>query len=355
MADNYTKPAYHQIIHQLIDWELIARRYEKYPAIRRAFNPDTLKDGCEKSPYYCHYMAWRLGTWEDESPFTRLEELLLFAETLPNWKHEKSLLRSTEFANFWSLVWQLQIAEYLDTIGSNVCWGKTGPDLSVVVNGERWYAECYTYRKSFDLFLFLEDLLKRIDSAIRISYDLCMPFQLPQKLKRAEFLDAIVSPFLNPRYLAKAKNAAAEKYPVILYQHPSSSLRVYVVGDNDDVYTPGIIANRVGDPENYLKVAMREALNAKWTSNSLSKFQPNIVVVNYLLSMDYQLGPTFPESIHNLINSGNETKINAMTVSTVGIDERISKRKLKVVYVSDINLNWLGKIANVSQCCAAKV
>ena len=41
--------------------------------------------------------------------------------------------------------------------------------------------ECYAYRKSFGLFLFLEELLQKIDPALRASYNLCQRFPLPQK------------------------------------------------------------------------------------------------------------------------------------------------------------------------------
>ena len=117
-------PAHRQLVEEFVDWEFVVRRRLEYPAIGRAYDLDTLKGGSVRSPYYCHYMAWRLGTWEGEAQFARLEELFRLAESLPDWKHERPLLVSSEFADFWSLVWQLQVAEYLITIGSDVRWSR---------------------------------------------------------------------------------------------------------------------------------------------------------------------------------------------------------------------------------------
>lgn len=68
------------------------RRLDRYPAIRSAFPEPKLKESIEKPPFYCHYMAWRLGTWDTESHFANLESLLQQAMELKNWECERSLL-----------------------------------------------------------------------------------------------------------------------------------------------------------------------------------------------------------------------------------------------------------------------
>lgn len=349
MTSSLLHPAHRELVHQFVDWELIGRRHSEYPAIGRAFDLATLKSGSEKPPYYCHYMAWRLGIWKGVGLLERLEELLLQAESLPNWKHERPLLTSHEFADFWSLVWQLQVAEYLVTIGSDVRWAKDGPDLSVVVNDERWFVECYTLRKSFGLLRFLEELLERIDPALRINYDQCMKFQLPNNSKREEFLNDVIAPFLTPTYLAEAKSAATKKYPVVLFEHSSSSLRVYVEGDDVDVYTPGVIPNRVGKPEDYLKVALREAASAKRESNKLDRHKPNLVAVNYLLSTDYQLATSLRRTDRSSLGLEVDPAIDALAVSVVGVDERLTKKALEVVHGSHASLYRIGELVNVAQ------
>ena len=337
------EPAQRQLVHQLIDWERVTSRRERYPEIGRAFPLETLKTGCESPPYYCHYMSWRLGTWEDESLFRRLEDLLCCAEALPDWEDEKkSLVSSADFAEFWSLVWQLQVAEHLCEVGTDVRWAQSGPDLSVKTGDERWYVECYTPRKSFGLLRFLEELLRKLDSDIRISYDLCLPFQLPQNSDRNSFLDKVMSQFRDPTCLAKAKEAAKQKYPVILYREPESSLHVYLEGDGVDAYMPGIVPNRTGSPELYVEQVLREAANAKKCSNALAKHRPNLLAVNFLLSDDYQLARS-SRGIRALLKI--EPNIDVLAASTVGINERLTMEKLEVVmgdrspHVNHKNLN----------------
>ena len=226
--------------------------------IQQTFPMEILERYREKPPYYCHFISWRLGTWGDETLFQRLEDLLCCAKSLPNWEDEKkSLVRSADFAEFWSLIWQLQVAEHLCEVGTDVCWGKSdqsgkSPDLSVKVGDEHWYVECYMPRKSFYLLRFLEELLQKLDSDIRISYDPCMCFELPRNSDRERFLHEVMRRFHNPKYLEKAKAAAKQEYPAILYKHPKSSLCVYVDGDDCDAYMPGIVPNQVGDPSSML-------------------------------------------------------------------------------------------------------
>ena len=335
-------------MHRLIDWERVRYCCECYPAIGRAFPLETLKKGYESPPYYCHYMAWRLGTWTDESLFQRLEELFCCAEELPNWEHEKSLLSDTDFATFWSLVWQLQVAEHICEVGKDVCWAESGPDLSVKVDSERWYVECYTYQKSFGLLEFLNELLQILDPTVLTEYGRCLPFQLPQDSDRTHFLDEILSPFLDPTYLAKHKKAAEQKYPVVLYKHPCSSLYVYVEGRDGNAYRPGIVPNEVGNLETYLKVALKEAVCAKRNSNDLKKCHPNLLAVNYLLSTGYQLArssqetPPLPE---------NDPNIDVLAVAAVGIDERLTREKFEVVRGGSsprMNHENLNRIARVN-------
>ena len=216
-------PAQRELVHKLINWKRIRYRCQQYPAIGRTFPMETFEKNHEKPPYYCHYMAWRLGTWEDESLFRRLEDLLCRAEALPEWEREKrSLVGSTDFAEFWSLVWQLQVAEHLYEVGTDVRWAESGPDLSVKVGDERWYVECYTHRKSFGILKFLEELLHQFDPDIHTYYNWCLPFQLPQNSDLNRFLHEVICECCDPEKLAKIKAAAKQESPEILYKHLES-------------------------------------------------------------------------------------------------------------------------------------
>lgn len=347
-------PAQRHFINQLIDWDRVKCHLERHPAIGRTFPLRIMEKFIGRPPYYCHYMAWRLGTWCDESSLQRLEELLCRAEALENWKHEKkSLVNSPDFGEFWSFVWQLQVAEHLCDIGTEVRWTESGPDLKVTVGEERWYVECYTYRKSFGLFLFLEELLRKIDPSIYTSYDLCLPFQLPQgQDQKKELLDTILSPFLEPSYLTSKKEEAKNQYPVLLHEDPNSSLSVYVEGDDTDAYMPGILLRKVGSPETYLQVVLQEAVKAKQNSNHLAEHHPNLVATNYALSMDYHLASNLSRtenSRRTFLESG--PNIDVLTVSTASIDERLTKEKLKIAGINNshhVNRESLNRIAKIS-------
>ena len=315
---------------------------------------ETLTNRCECPPYYCHYMSWRLGTWEDESLFHRLEELFCCAEALPDWKHEQGLLAAPEFADFWSLVWQLQVAEYLGKVGNDVRWAKSGPDLSVKLDNKRLYVECYTFRKSFGLLKFLEELLRQIDSSLRTSYDLALPFQLPKNADRNRFLDEILRPFLDPKKLAEAKEAAKREYPVLLYKAPESSLHVYIDGDDVDAHMPGIVPNQVGDPKSYVERVLREAVKAKRCENDLANHRPNLLAVNYLLSEDLQVAGWLRKRVQSPTLPRIDPNIDALAVSVVGIDQWLTREELKVLVRSDGNAySFLDQIA--SQCPESEI
>jgi hypothetical protein len=292
-------------------------------------------------------MAWRLGTWTDETLIQRLEELLLCAETLPNWEHEQSLRSSFDFADFWALVWQLQVAEYLCDVGSDVRWAKSGPDLSVTFNNKRWYVECYTPRKSFGVLLFLSELFERLDDSIRASYDLCLPFQLPVDSKRSTFIDAILSPFLVPTYLEGAKNAAVKNYPVLLYKDPNSSLNIYVEGNDVDAYRPGIVPNQVGSREAYLEVVLREAVKAKQGANKLDQHHPNLVAVNFLLSADFQLAIDSSKIAAWSGTLDTACGVDAVAISVVGIDARLTKQSLQAIHLLEVERESLSELVSV--------
>ena len=342
-------PAQRQLVHQRIDWKRVQHRRTCHPAIGRTFPMNILERGCESSPYYCHYMSWRLGTWEDDCVFQRLEELLCCAELLPNWEYEKtSLVNSTDFAEFWSLVWQLQVAEYLCEVGSDVCWAKSGPDLSVKVDEKRLYVECYTPRKSFGLLGFLEELLQKLDPHVRTYYDLCLPFQLPRNSDRSRFLDGVLNRFLDPSFLAKAQDGAKTRYPVILYkgpeQNPKHSLYIYVDGDNGDAYMPGIVPNQTGDPEFYFEHVLQEAIDAKGNSNALEAHHPNLLAVNYSLSADFQLARMLLERVQPSTLPRIAHNIDTLAIYVVGINERLTNDKVKVVQSSNTSTASSGRV-----------
>ena len=184
-------------VHKLIDWDRVNHRLERYAAIRDAFSMEVLRAAEESPPYYCHYMAWRLGTWraESEGCLANLDNLLDSAAELPNWENEESVLKNPEYATYWSLLWQLQVAARLRVVGRNVTWGGPdgGPDLSVDVNGQRWHVECNAKRKSYHRLQFLQECLSKIlRTCVQVDYPRFSPMSLPGS---GRFLDPILEPY----------------------------------------------------------------------------------------------------------------------------------------------------------------
>lgn len=342
-----SNPAQRQLVHEFIDWKIVEQRLQRFPAIGRAFTVDHLRSCQETAPFYCHYMAWRLGTWNNESSFARIEELLAGAEKLPCWAAELSNWKSPDFSNFWSLIWQLQVAEYLCEIGSNVKWAPSGgPDLSAKVGSETWYVECYAYRKSFGLLLFIEELLQQVDASLRVQYDLCMPFSLPTDDARSEFLNRTLSDFTKPEYIDRARSMAQKKYPVLLLPpKDENSLVVYMAGPDHEAYVPCIVPNCTGDSQKYFDVVLSEAIRAKQNANRLVTHRPNLVAVNLSLSQDAQFALNRADDLQLSISEVElGLNLDALAVATVGIDERLERfrfRRIAPVVSESFGLNQL--------------
>lgn len=330
------EPAQRQLVHGLLNWDLVRDRCGRFSAIGRMFPMEAMEKCADSSPYYCHYMSWRLGTWQNESLFERLNDLISCAEALPNWQEEKRpLVASADFAEFWSLLWQFQVAEHLCSAGTDVRWtkgrgGVASPDLLATVAGQEWFVECYVPRKSFGVLEFLKDILWRIDRDVCTSYDACLPFQLPMDRERTPFLDEVLGRFLDGAVLADAREAARTKYPVVLYKHPASSLYVYLRGDNVDAYTPGVVPNRTGSPRPYVERVLREAVRAKENSNGLKCHRPNLLAVSYLLGGFQTATRLREQGVIAEMAPQLGPNIDVLAVSTVGIDERLTRESLTV-------------------------
>lgn len=324
-------PSQKALVGRFISWPLVKERLDQYEAIARAFPLALLERHRDSPPYFCHYMAWRLGTWVNEVLFVRLEELLRHAERLPEWEHERSLLESAEYADYWSLMWQLQVAEHLATVGSDVRWSGGGPDLSATISGDRLYVECYVYRKSFGIALFLEDVLHMLGDDIKVDHDYCLPFVLPAGADTSTFLDKAIAPFLDPALLPRLREEARRRYPVLI-GNPASTLVIYVEGDDADAYDPSIHQSGTGDPDTHISVILREAVNAKAQSNQLGEHHPNLVAVNFLVSADAQLAFHLRE-IQPMVELPEH--IDAVAIGAVGIDARLQRNDLVLTRARD--------------------
>ena len=320
------------LVQRHLNWDLVEERLDKNPAIARAFPIDLLRLRRTEPPFFCHYAAWRLGTWGDETLVARLEALLSAAEELPSWSSERPLLHGGNFADFWSLYWQLQVAEFLSRKNIPACWNGAGPDLRVQTPAGTAFIECFAFRKSFGVEAYLEDLLQLSCSNATIIRDSCLPFSVAPDSELSEELSRLLHPFVDEQDLSHKQELASERYPLVLSRGHHASMRIVLEGPNDDAYDPSVGKTDVGDPAEHLRVVLDEAARAKGGKNSLATHHPNLVLVNLLLSRDAQ------GALHRASSLDQElppvqipSDIDGIAFSVVGIDKALEASDLRLV------------------------
>jgi len=111
---------------------------------------------------------------------------------------------------------------------------------------------------------------------------------------------------------------------------------------------PGIVPNQAGDPKLYAERVLKEAVDNKKGSNDLSKRRPNLLAVNFLLN-DWQLAEMLPKRVKSLTLPEIEPNIDAVAVSSLGIDKRLDREKLKV----KVKSNSVGCSSSLSRIALA--
>lgn len=283
---------YKELIARYLDWDRVEDRLARYPHIGQCFSLKWLRSRSKKPPFYSHFLAWLLGVWKNEDRFQHLDGLLAHAMSLPNWTTLKCESPSSNYANFFSLIWELQVAKFL-SLQPNfiVSWTKSGPDLQVRVDSDVLYVECLSYRKSFGIELFINEVLTQVHESIKVKHGSNLKFSLPNDGKKLEvFLDKVLSPFLDEQYTLDLLDSAKVKWPVIIpVPEDSKNFYIYVDGDDLDAYDrETTIPYSTGDEEAYLKNSIREAVNNKRSENKIAQYRPNLLAVNFLLGRDYK-------------------------------------------------------------------
>jgi len=268
-----------------------------------------------------------MGTWGTESLFEFFDALLAHGASLRNWGSNRNLLRSCSFDDFWGLIWQLQVAQLLSHNGIEAEWMKSGPDLKALSRSGIFYIECYTYRKSFAIKEFIEEVFRHIHPQIRVRHVPCVHFSLPKDSAGMETcLDELFRPYLNPGFVESKAREAEVEYPILL-QMPQSinNLYVYMEGSDPTNYIPGKLPMGTGDPERYLRHAIEEALNNKRGSNQLQNHHPNLLAVNYLLDTDFQMSLNRQRDLRKPIPlSDLGPAFDSVLLAACGIDEHLS-------------------------------
>jgi len=292
-------PSYLPIIRKNLDWEKVEERLNRYKNISELFPLKKMKAESEPPPYYCHFMAWRLGVWKNEDRFQFLETILEIAKKIPGWKNTR-IPSGREFDNYWGFIWELQVAAFFsEHLKLKTEWLASGPDLLISTKSGQFYVECTTYRKSFYLENFISELFSCLSEYIEVTHAPFMKFSLlknnPNDVKN--FLHTLFNPYLDPSFLTNRLGELQKITPILL--PVDSALEIenfHVYLDNPEIPTKDddLLQNMsiTGDPLCYLHTVLKETIgenSAKSGSNNLNKCHPNLVMVNFLLGIDYQL------------------------------------------------------------------
>jgi hypothetical protein len=286
------EPSHLTFVRQHLNWERARERLERYKHIGKIFPIESLQECSDKAPYYCHYLSWRLGTWQDEGSFEFFDKLLEISTDLPGWDKVR-IPGGCEFDKFWGFVWELQTAVFFaDHLGLRTEWKRVGPDFRVSADSTAFFVECTTYRKSFALEEFISEVFRFIHPEIIAEHVPCLQFSLPKDDKIEAFLDGLFVPYLDPTFLPSKLREAQQHAPLVL-PIPPGSQNFYVYLDNRDAVDHNFelrqILTSAGDPVSFLKLALKEIFGNKASSNKLLQNRPNLLMVNFLLGKDWQL------------------------------------------------------------------
>lgn len=315
-------PAHKLLIEKYLDWDKVQARLSHYEHISKLFPLKSMRSCSEKPPYYSHYLAWRMGTWESEDYFNCLNDMIGTVMRIEGWSTNKRLA-TMEYSDFWSFMWEIQVASYFIEKGCTVKWNSKGPDILVDYEGKKFYVECTVIRKSYALELFIEDLLGQLSPTIRVHHALFHKFSLPQRIEREEFLDALFLQFANTENLAQLLKASQNRSPLILYQSNYTENFFLYIDDATALerdYSAERLLMCTGDPDDFLKNISKEAINNKVTANHIYQYRPNLLMINTLLSLDWQVAISRATSEFHFPSITDFPRIDGYSFSSHGID-----------------------------------
>jgi len=282
-------------------------------------------------------LGWRLGTW----PGSKGDELLSFfdrqlegASHLSGWDAEfRSFQRDCEFGVFWSLLWQMQVANYFSKF-TEVKWNSKGPDIVVTTENGAFFVECYCPQRSYGMQTYISAVFDRIGSDIRVENALWLPFSLPQNCKRSSFLDELFSPYLTPKFLSEKRREALDVWPVLLpVPRGATGLDLFIEGPSDS-YQPLVVDSTAGSPKAYFVDILGKAIHAKAKENDLQNHRPNLLAINFLLSAGYQMDSGRFDKLEVIHECSPPDVVDALMLSASGIDKELERNDFNVTHAS---------------------
>lgn len=310
------EPAHKILIERYINWELVKSRLKRYQNIGKFYALDDLQACSNTAPFYCHYLAWRLGTWQDEKLFEFFDSLLANAIKLPNWNKTR-IPQGSEFEIFWSFLWELQVAQMFSNHQSGVEWMNSGPDLQINSTVSQFFVECTIYRKSFGLEEFINELCCQIHPWLKAKHAPFIEYSLPNNAIEP-FLDELFHPYLDNGFvnemIIKSKIISPVQMPKPKY---ANNLYVFIENSNAESTDLDQPWATTGSPEIFLERAVNEIIAKKTGSNELKLHKPNLLAVNLLLGIDFQIA----SSLRNIPEPNLGIDIDALYLAKCGINE----------------------------------
>lgn len=307
-----------ELVHAEIDWDLVSQRLDRFPRIAELFSRRDLMSAAETAPYFCHGMAWRLGTWETEDVFSNLDYLLGAASACPGWMREaSSWKRDGRFNAFWGLLWQLQVCECLLEAGFSPSWAET-PDIKCMVGGEAVFIECFSSHGASSDISFIEELVRR---RLGGAGEVRRRYWLDDTVATSA-IEGVSQALLDENRVKRATEEAERAQPVPLYRYQNGGndvLGVLLRGPGQYLANTN---NAHGQPHWTLQKQLDAAIEKK--ARQVRGKSPNLVAVSALVGGEVELAlamrpDRMPES-----TTFSASAVEAITVSTVSVTERLS-------------------------------
>ena len=331
-----SKRAHQELIERHLCWDRIEERLELFPAIGVAFPLRTLRAASRRSPYYSHYMTLRLSSWPVEVPFfhapffERFDILLRGAVGIDGWEREKSIRSDPDYGAFWSLLWQLQVMEWLLGLGAQLRWNGPGPDLTATIAGNAFDVECTVVRGQSAQREYADDLLKLIHPTLRLG-----PARFPNGGSALNIVfDALVKDV--ERWWPGAQiSPPTDPYgtPILELRRPGYSVRSVPLDGLHPIF-PGDHAFVRDDPELPSR-ELRKVISKKEGKNRSSGSRPTVLAVNFLLNHDFQLNLLLQRGSGLGLEPTEWPGVDSILVSTCGIDRPLRESFARFVRVSE--------------------
>ena len=345
-----SEPSHLTFIKQYLNWERARERLSRYKHIAEIFPITELQNCANKAPFYCHYLSWRLGTWQNEGWFEFFDKLLAKCVALPGWDRNSHVPGGCEFDKFWGFVWELQTAVFFaDSLRLKTVWRESGPDFQISGGTKSFFVECTTYRKSFALEEFIGELFHCIHPDIITAHTPCIQFSLPKNHEIENFLDDLFKPYLDPLFLQRKFIELKRQTPIILHV-PSKIKNYFVYLENlnatDHIYEMEGMLTSSGDPELFLKTAHNEIFSNKASANNLEQMRPNLLMVNFLLGRDWQLA----SSLRNIPEPNLGETIDGVLFTACSIDQIPSIENSFIRFKPGHPLGYITKKSQYKKC-----